>query len=807
MRLKLIHPLLPAALVISAAFPTAHAQENVPRAQQVDENETLTADPGQDWFEHGRNLFTAAEKEGDINLRLEQYQRAIEVLTRYLTDYPNHPNAEAAWWYLGKSYYASGQAEDARRCFHSLISRFKKGRYAAAATYTIAAEYFNNREYALSASMFDQLASMAETPLDRQRGLYHAGLSYELLGRDREARRFYENLVKDTDPNNPFLSKAQLSLGKILAKDGKNQEAIALLDQVVNSKATPDLRGQAAVEAGSLAAKTGDIAKSEQYLSLVLKTPGMEASRGVAQLAMMASRFDQKNYKEVVSIYQINAEKLEGENEARRQMLAARAYMLLGQNAEALQAFREVEKLQLEDDSYAFEASYLRLLCFYRIEGHHVPEQVDAFIQVYREKHPQDPKMHTALLMKAESLLAAKNVKDAVKVYADINAALISKENRAGYLYNYGWCQANTDNQPGAIRSMTSFIKDFPQDKRVAQAYTLRAKAYYDSGDLIHAKQDYDTILSNAEWKQYQGDALLESADICRQQNDFQDMIRRYQSYLDTAKSGDATLTAKAHYWTAWGLVKLEKAKEAVPHAEEARKQLPSVYNKNAGALICLSWWAQQNPEKTREEVDTAIKNGYADTLPERLIRWAAMQSFNIGDYTQAARFYTLITNFEEPGATPKEVWRYLGKSLLESGKAKEALRAINQALSQEVDASWRADGLLDKARAELALDQLAEAEATINEGLKLRPQGRIGAGLNIARGDLHMKQAKPSEAVQDYVGTVELMDDNDRAMKPEAIYKLIKALEQSNQPESAESYRTKLRTTYPDWTPPAAKP
>jgi len=45
------------------------------------------------------------------------------------------------------------------------------------------------------------------------------------------------------------------------------------------------------------------------------------------------------------------------------------------------------------------------------------------------------------------------------------------------------------------------------------------------------------------------------------------------------------------------------------------------------------------------------------------------------------ARYLARVSNAEEPRETPKEVWRYLGKSLLESGKPEEALTLMEAAL------------------------------------------------------------------------------------------------------------------------------
>ncbi len=784
------------------AAGTALAQEAPPRAEVVDP--ALNADPGRDFYMHGRNLYEAAKNGTDNDRRIEDYARAIDVLTRYLDQFPNHPNAEPATWYLGQSYYGSGRIDDAKRLFHVILNRFPRGPYAASAAYQLAADHFNKRQYALAAPLFEKMAALAGTPADRQRALYHAGFSYELQGRTREAMDYHRKVIADPGQPNAYLERSQLSLGRLLSRAEKLDEALPLLDKVVMSRSGPELRGPAAVEAGSIAAKQGNMALSDKYLMLVLTTPGMEAYKADAQLALMKARFDLKKFAEVIDIYRRSAEKAVGEREALRLMLAARSYMELEKNVEALELFREVEKLMLPNNSFAFEANYLRLLCFYRIEGRHVPEQVDAFLQLYRKNRPRDPKIHTALLMKAETLMDAKKPEEAAKVYVEIDGSLLSEKNRPGLFFKRASCLFASDDPQGAIRSFSEFIDGYPDDPRVPQALIQRAKAYHDTGEPAKALADYDQLLTRASDPEFQMLALLESADISKQQNNLPDMIARYRSFIEKFPKAADARKAKAHYWLAWGLIKTQKIADALPLAEVARQLDGKTYGQNAGTLLALGHWALQAPDPVCAEIDLAIKDSYVDKLPDQLISWAAMQAFSANRFEQAARFYTLIADENEPRATPKETWRYLGKSLLAAGKPAEALPAIDRALEVEDAAAWKADGLLDRAKAHLALGKTDEAMKASEDGQALRPVGRVNSELRMVKGDIYMKRNDPAQAAGEYVVVVQLLDENDKVLRPLAMWKLIQALEAQGKKAEAGEYRGQLEAKYPGWKPPA---
>lgn len=783
------------------AAGTALSQEAPPRAKPVDP--TLRADPGQDFYQHGRNLYETAKRATDLDQRIAGFAGAIEVLSRYLNQFPNHPNSEAALWYLGESYYKSGRVDDARRCYSGILSRHAKGKYAAPAAFMLAVDHFNNRQYALAAPLFEKMAAVAQSPAERQRGVFHAAYSYELHGRTREAIELHRKVLADPSASNPFTHRSQLSLGRLLARAGKLDEALPLLEQVVVSRSGPELRGPAAIEAGTIAAKKGDPVLSDKYLMLVLNTPGMEPYRPEAQIALMAARFDLKKHREVIEIFRRSSDKAEGEREARRLMLAAKSYMVLERNVDALELFREVERLALQNNSHAFEANFLRLLCFYRIEGRHVPEQVDAFLDLYRAKRPRDPKIHTALLMKAETLMDAKKTAEAAKVYNDIDASLLSAENRPGLFFKRAWCLSASEDPQGAIRSFSEFIDHYPDDPRIPQALIQRAQAQRDSGESAKALADYDRILARKTDAEFQAVALLESADIAKQENNLADMVARYRSFLERFPSAKDARKAKANYWLAWGLVKTEKVKEALPHAEDSRTLDQKTYGKNAGALLAIGHWTLQAPDPVCAEVDRAIKDRYVDGLPDQLIAWAATQAFNANRFEQAARFYSIIADEAEPRSTPKEIWRYLGKSLLAANKAEAALPPINHALEVEESLAWKADGLLDKSKALFALGRIDEAMAIVEECQTLRPEGRVNSEIRLVKGDIHLAKNNPTAAAAEYVAVVEFLDDNDRILKPLAMWKLEGALSRKGDHSTAADYRQKRLQLYPEWKAP----
>lgn len=783
------------AIALLLACPVA---AQAPRAEPVDP--TLAPDAGNDFFLRGKNLYDSAQRATDLENRGDLYQRAAQIFSEYLSAFPNHPNAEMAWWYLGNSYYQSGQIEEGKRCFGTLINRYAKGKWAAAAAYTLAADHYNKGEYAFAAPMFERYAANAAKPEERPRGNYFAGNCYRLLGRDREAiARF--NMVIEDPAGGLFAPQAKVALGHLTLKAGKPEEALGRFEEIIAAPHPPKVRGEAALQAALIATQLGKTDLADRYLTLIMRTEGMEDFGADAQTAQMSNHFAKKEYKEVINVFRSSSVKAAGEKEAARLMIAARAHMRLKQPSEALVLFREVEKLVKPQSDLAFQASYYRLLCFFQIEGRHVPDQVDAFLQLYRKFRPEDSRIHTALMMKAETLFANKQTAEAAKVYNEINAAAVSEKNRPGLLYQRGWCLAEAGDHPGAIRSLSEFISRYPDDPRVPSALAKRAKAHVESADPQKAIADFDRLTAAGSPEDLVSYAWLESARMRRAENNIPDMIARYQGLLQNVGNLNENLQGEANYWIGWGMVKTNAAKDAIAYLEKARTLRPDAYRKHAGILLALGYFASQDAAKLSSEINLAIEGGYDSDIPEQILQWTGMQAYNAGDYAMAAKCLNLIANPEEPRATPKEVWRYLAKSRLETGDAKGALEAANHVLEVEDNPAWKADGLLDRGRALLLLDRAAESRTAADEALALRPQGRTSAGLRILLGDLEMKAGDAKKASAEYLIVVNFHEDKD--LKPLALSKLVTALEKQGDKTEAEKYRQQLEAGFPDWKSP----
>ena len=256
---------------------------------------------------------------------------------------------------------------------------------------------------------------------------------------------------------------------------------------------------------------------------------------------------------------------------------------------------------------------------------------------------------------------------------------------------------------------------------------------------------------------------------------------------------------ANANYWIGWGLHKLEKWDESIPYLEKARTLVPRYYEEPAGTHIVLAAYALLDADRLKVAVERLLTDSPAQRLPGRMLTWLGLELFSKGDYEGADRFLTLASTPEEPGLTDVIVWRHLAKARIERRHFERALRTLDILLKEQQEDFWKADAFLDQSHAHIGSAQWDEAREAALEGLELKPQGTVKAGLYMSLADVAMNRGDFPSAAASYLRTASMfIDDNE--IKPLALHRAAEALEKAGQPGEADKVRRQLREEFPGW-------
>lgn len=761
------------------------------------QTDPLVADPGQDQFEFCKQLYRQANATKDQAGRVRAYQQVAPRLEQYINRFPNHANTAAASYYLGECYYQSGQVQVAKQVLHGVINRYRTGRYVALASNRLGYDAFTQKKYGQAAVYFGRVATMADTAEERYRGRYQEASCYRYAGRTDSAIRTYVMIEAAKDAPEVYRESSQLRLGYLYFGKKDLDKALAYFSSLIEPRVAANIRADAALNAGLISLQLKKTEDAERYFKMVLMSRE-EKFKPRAQAALMNSLYTDKKYREVFDVMKSGNHKGKPATEAIKFTLAGRAAYQLGEYNEAIAYFAKGER-QIPLSAEAFEAGYYRLLCFFNIQGANIPKQVDAFLEVYRARFPRQPKIHKALLMKAETLFDDDKFRAAAAAYNQINPALVGEENQANLLFKRGWCLSESGDHNGALRSFTDFLKLYPDDERSARVIARRGKSYLALGDGGGALRDFDLLIQRFPQNKLAALAWQNSAKIKKDAQDYPEMIRRYESMLISFPKLRKETVANAQYWIGWGSYQIKDYKKAIPALEEASKLMPEEYGFNSQMLLIYCSYAMKDKARLQSAVNAVREKGKGDKIQSQIYLWLGVQCFNGGELKEAERFLTLGSSPEDPRQTPKAFWKMLGHARVTIGKNEEALVAIGHFLDVVEEPFWKAETLLDQARAYLGLTKFDLAKGSAEAGLALRPKGMINAELRLTLGDIAYQAQDFNAAAAAYVVVVEFLV-NDKKLRPEALYKAHQALSKKGDAEQAQHYLDTLKKEFPDY-------
>lgn len=756
----------------------------------------LVADPARDQFEFCKHLYRQANAVRDHAGRMLAYQRLAPRLEAYIQRFPNSANTPAAMYYLGECYYQSGSIDDAKRVLSGVVNRFRKGRYVALASNRLGYDAFHNKKYAQAAVHFNRVARFADTPLERYRGRYQEASCYRFAGDTNAAIRAYTAVETSRDAPPVYRENAKLRLGHLYMGKKNYAKAKEKFEALLLPAVEENLRIDAAFNSGLIALHEKDNKLAQGYFKTVLLSRA-DKFKARAQAALMNSLFAEEDYQGVLDTLKRGTYKGKPATEAVKYTIAGKSALRLKSYHSAIQYFALAER-QIPLSEEAFAAGYYRLLCFFNIEGVNIPRQVDGFLEIYQKRYAKTPRIHKALLMKAETLFAGGKFREAADAYNQVDSTLVGQDNVANLLYKRGWCLSESGDHNGAVRNFTDFLNGYPDDARSSRAIARRGKSYMALGDRASALKDFDLLIKRFPKDQLAALAWQSSARIKKEDKDYKNMIRRYRAMLSQFPDLPARTVANAQYWIGWGSYQLKDYAKAVAALETALKLEPSVYGFKGGMLMIYCSYSMKDKAKLKKAVDSVITLGKGDKIQNPIYRWLGVQCFNAGEMEPAERYLSLGTTAADPRQTPMSYWKMLGKARVETGKYKEALAAIKNFLDVVEEPFWKADALLDQAKAHLGMENLAEAKASAEAGLQLRPKGRVNAELRLVLGDIAYNNKDYAAAAGFYVVVVEFAGDKE--LRPEALFKAYQALQKKGDTEQARHYLDTLNKEFPGY-------
>lgn len=794
-----------AAVAIPAAAPAARPRSTRPAAAPDDTTPPTDADSADDIRlapqNGGKN---AAPDEVQFNLAnalyvRKNYTQAAAEYERYLGQFPEGKQRQAAMWWLGESYRFLKRIPAARSSYQNLTVTFQEGEFVGPANFRLATIDYEAKDYQTALGLFRRAAALAKGQDVRLYSRYSEALCLEQLGRRDETREVYDDIINTTGEN-PYRDAARLSLANLAVSQKRFGEAFKQYEGLSREAAKPELQAESSLKAGVLAS---DLDQKDTALALfkrAIELPGATAQvRSDAMIAQLHLLYDTNKYQALLDVYPSLRPALPETLQPEAALMAANAQRQLGHHKEARAAYDELIT-QFSRTPQAAEARYQRIISLYASDDANFVKEADDFLII-----TSDPvKTDQVRLMKADSLFKSRNYLDAATAYATLDGSTsLSPRYKAEAAYRLGFCYAQAKKPEQTITAFGRFLRYFPDSSLAAKALVLRAVAYQQIHRYPSALADFNTVISDHKDAKEREGALAQKALILGAQNDSRGLTEAFRALLKDYPATD--VAALAHYSIANAAFNDTKDyATARDEFDAARKAAPKEYGPKCSLMMIFCGYQLKDKARLSTEIAAYEATKPPTPVPPTILRWLGGQEYEDKDYAAAEGH--LSEAVAAPGNNAPEVWLQLARARIAQAKWDGAQEAIEHYLQTSArDPSAKALGLLVQGDAQVGRKRFDDAQKTIDEILRLQPEGTLNAKAILLRGKLESAQGQYAQAAKSYMSVSVLYDDNE--LTPQALRLAAEAFEKAGEPGEAAKAQEELKNRFPGFASAAKVP
>ncbi len=835
--------LCPSLVALSAILsPSALAQQKKAPANKADA--PLVADAETDSYAIAEQLYAHAQTKGmDAASRSAIMNRASELFGEFIKKYPNNENRERAQ-YLQSICQAEAGNHPASNANLANLANSRHGEYAAAAAYKLGTQALSRNLWETAVGYFRIAVRETQRPGLRSDATYRLGRSLLQMGNRQEAESSFRQVQVMQGVQPTIAQAAILALAQMKTEDGANADAYPLYRSLLDyPNLDARVRGTATLQAARLAARLGKADESQELYQRLSSLSGMEKYAGEAQMETILNLYRNKDFEGIVR--QVSGGYAQIDDPAmaaRRALIVGQANMELKRYDSAAQWFALAEQAQ-PGTPIAADAGYRRIVCAQQLRSPNFLTLAEKYLGTYAQPGSATaelPANELVRLMYADRLMQAglarvghegqpaavaeaerkaqqENIAQAARQFDALNIERLPEAVQADALYKKGWCGAQVDgNRPTdeLMKTLETFITRFPQDARVPEALVLRASCHLKRNEQAAALADFDRAINEFADSPAAPVACQRAAQACSGK-DAAKMVAYYEKLISfgTPRVKPRAL-AEAHHSIARSLYESDPAR-AIPHFEEAAKMDAEHYTRLVDLGLVQCYYKLRDAEKLHAALCQLEANNPASYqgLPAAILRWCGWMCSQSRKYMDANKYlsdalqrepqetYTAADGTQKTRAKVEPlVWKTLARARLELRQYEFGLEPAQHYVSMETQPYRKADGMRDMAQLLIGLGRAEEARKVCEEAIALGIDGPLKSSVFITLGDAYYVEKQYSEAAKYYGRTANVV--NDKELKPQALYKIAKALRKAGKEGEAAQYEESLRREFPGWTP-----
>jgi TolA-binding protein len=719
------------------------------------------------------------------------YDLAAPEYEKYLGQYPDDAARPSAMYRLADCYTKLGQENPAVNTYRLLISEIGSGEFVGSAAFRLASRAFDQKDFSSAASLYARAYENAKSPEVKITARYYQAKCLELTNKKSEAKSAYEEVAR-TRENNPYRDAARLSVAYFALESNEREQAFDLFQNLASDAAKPVVKAEAMTRAGILAEDLKKRDQAEQQFKSTIALNAEGKWKQIAQLELMKLEYDADKFSQILDSYAKNLNALGDETKPGVLLIVANSYRQIGKQQKALEIYNQLLR-QYSATPEAIDARYQRLLSLDQLRDPSLPKEVDVFLGTGPSRDRQDK----AKLLKAQALIQQNEFGLAAKLYLELINSSLPDAYKADCYYAAGYAFSQIQDREHAIQAFTGLIEHYPAYKNVSKATLKRALLYQESKNYRAALQDFSAIIQNHAGSEERETALLQKGLTLGQQGEYADMVDTFQRLLK--EYPNSTGAAQASYWIGWSAFEQKRYADAVAPLIEARKRSPAEYDEKVSLRLIFCYQTLNRTSDAAQEVDSFVKND-----PKRIplvadaCRWLGGVFYDNKQYSNAAKYLSLITKNLDKTAYDKSVWLTLANAQIQLQAFPEAIPAANSYLEQVSDPAERARGFIALSSAELGAKHFDDASRAAEQALNLQPEGRLNAEARMCVGEVEFARGNYENAAKSYLSVAVLYEDPE--VTPRALEKAYQAFQQAGNQDQATKTLSELKARFPNY-------
>ena len=809
---RIVRPAVPVA-------PAASSDDGPPVARAVPFASPAPANTSAFTSTSPSNSAPAADESGDIRLapqapgvpatppdveefnlasdfyKRKDYTQAAAEYERYLGQFSDGPQRQAALWWLGECYRILDRTPAARSSYQNLIIAFKEGEFVGPACFRLAAIDFNAKDYHSALPLFERSAQLAKADDVRLSSLYFEAICLEQLNRRDETVPIYLDIVA-IGTNNPYRDDARLALARIALAGKKQEDAFKQYEALSREASKPSLQAESSLKAGLLAVDLNQPEIAASLFTHAINLSGASAAvRADAMVAQLHLLYDTNKYRQLVDTYPDFRPALPDALQPEAMLLAANAQRQLGQHAKAQAGYDEIIA-QYPRSPQAPEARYQRVISLYASGDPSFIKEADEFVT-----QSSDPVEYDQVrLMKADTLFKQGNYLQAAYAYNILDGSPnLPDRYKAETAYRLAYCYAQGHDAEKTIAAFTRFLHVYPNHPFAVKALIQRAVALQQEKNFTGALADFQTVIEEHPDAKEREASIQQKALILGQEGDVHGMTDAFHELLKDYPKTDAA--GLANFFIGQAAFDAADYSAALPSFDAARRADPKDYDAKAGLLIILCEFQLKNAPKLAGEIASYENAKRQPPVPSEILRWLGEEEFNAKDFSAAEEHLSTATT--SPGNLLPDTLLLLARSRLKLDKWDGALAAAGHYLeaSATLEPAARAEGLLAEGEAQLGLQNYDAAQKASEDMLELQPEGTLNARARMLAGRVASARGQYADAAKSFMSVSVLYDDPE--ITPMALAQAAEAFTKAGEPDESAKATEELKTRFPDYTAP----